>query len=156
MKSLIPINQSVFSDEFESVNLENTFLLSKIDAKNMWENYIDKNSRPFHLLDDLHWLYSGHSNDIGNWIDAYNNDDYRSVSAILDSFMNWQDEEELLFFMSRFFVIRTTWKDFKSGWINFLMSEDDSPVLLNEKKLKKVLVFTPLGRITRCAIQSAR
>lgn len=149
MKDLILINQSEFSEEFESIELNSTFLLSKTKAKLIWEKYIDMEFKPYHLLDELHWLNSTSSKNIGNWIESYNNDDYRKIRNVLNSAIPWEASDKLFFCMSRYFIVQTTWSDFKTGWINFLMCEDENPVLINGNDLDSVIIFTPMGQIKK-------
>lgn len=152
MEGLTLISQSEFCEEFESVDLKDTFLLSKIDAGEIWKKYIDKELKPYHLLDCTHWLNSAIKESIGSWIDPYNEDDYETVRSILDSEIIWESTDILYFCMSKYFVIKTTWRDFKSGWINFLMCEDESPVLINDNNPENVLVFNPIGNINKVSM----
>lgn len=149
MEGIISIKQSEFCKEFESLDLKNTFILSTKKAEDVWRMYIDKDFKPFHSLDKTHWLLSNSSKSIGTWLESYNNDDYQRVVNMLDLELEWNEDDILFFFMSRRFVIMTTYQDFKIGWINFLMCEDDSPVLVNKNINDNVLVFTPIGKINK-------
>jgi len=152
MESLISIKESEFCEEFDSVDLLSTFLLDKSEAEKIWGKYIDKELKPYHQLESSHWLNATINNTIGNWIEAYNEDDYETVKVILESEINWLANDILYFCMSKYFVIKTTWMDFKAGWINFLMCEDESPVLINENNPENVLVFNPIGSIKRVSM----
>jgi Protein of unknown function (DUF2947) len=151
MEGVISIKQSEFCKEFESVDLKNTFILSTQKAEDIWRMFIDKDFKPFHSLDKTHWLLSNSSKLIGSWLELYNNEDYQTVAKSLDLALEWNEDDILFFFKSRRFVIMTTYQDFKIGWINFLMCEDDSPVLVNKNINKSVLVFTPIGVIKKVA-----
>lgn len=152
MESLILINDSEFCEEFDSVDLQSTFLLDKSEAERIWKKYIDKELRPYHQLKSSHWLNATINSTIGDWIEAYNEDDYETVSVLLESEIDWVANDILYFCMSKYFIIRTTWMDFKKGWINFLMCEDESPVLINENNPENVLVFNPIGSINKLSM----
>lgn len=147
MIDLIEIRNSQFSEEFESLDLEFTFLLDRKFAKEIWIKYIDKDFKPYHQLENRHWLYSEKSIEIGNWLVPYNDDDYCSLEKLFDLKVHWNSNDLLFFVMSRYFIIRTTWCEFKKYSINFLMCEDESPILINQNDMQKVVVFNPIGSI---------
>lgn len=147
MRSQIKISVSEFSKEFETCDLKNTFLLDKDSANNLWKTLVDESFKPFHLLDKTHWVNTIPKKNIANWLASYNIDDYETIANILDKEIDWDDNEELFFIMSRYFIIKTNWIDFKNAWINFLMCEDESPILLNEKDIKSFLTFAPMGYV---------
>ena len=154
MEGVLSIKQSEFYKEFESVDLKNTFVLNTKEAEDIWRTYIDENLKPFHSLDKTHWILSNSSKSIGTWLESYNNDNYQKVVKMLDLELDWNEDDILFFFMSPRFVIKTTYQDFKNAWINFLMCEDDSPVLVNKNINKNALVFTPIGVIKKVASDS--
>lgn len=149
MEGLISIKESEFCEEFKSIDLENTFLASQKEAEEIWRKYIDKKFQPYHQIDKYHWLNSTVYLDIGSWIESYNEDDYSTVEFILESELTWDNDDTILFCMSRYFIIRSIWSEFKKGWINFLMCEDENPVLINECNQENILIFTPIGRIRK-------
>ncbi len=152
MATLISISKSKFREEFESIDLRNTFLLNRSEAEQIWGKYIDKELKPYHQLGSSHWLYFKGNKTIGSWLEAYNDEDYEKVRVILESEIIWASDDILYFCMSKYFVIKTTWSDFKTGWINFLMCEDEGPVLINEVNPENVLVFNPIGNIKRVSM----
>ena len=139
MDGLIKINHSRFSEEFKSIELDATFLLSKNYAQKVWKFFIDRDFKPYHQLGHSHWLYSFSSTVVGSWTDSYNNEDYVYLEKLISSRVNWNLDDQLLFLMSRHFIIKTTWSDFRKASINFLMCEDESPILINQDNHRHAL-----------------
>jgi len=143
----IEIMKSEYSDYFENIKASNTiFLYSKEFSKELWSNYFDENSKSYFSLDDENWLIKSNEFELGEWIDYFNDDNSELVKKHLQKSIDWELDDEVLFFISSLLSIQTTWEIFLNSWVSFLECDDDCPILINKSnKQKEAIIFKPIG-----------
>ena len=149
MNKTIPIMISDFSEEFEGVDSEGIVLLTKEQASQVWQKYIDEKATSYFRLPDDNWIIKSEQVIIGEWLSDFNKNRSQETKAKLDSSILWSDNNTVWFCISKALVIETSWYDFKRLWMNFLECEDDGPILLNSKEVNCALLFFSIGNIVK-------
>ena len=91
--------------------------------------------------------------DVRLWVEDFNSDKPEGVRARLKGTVDWPDHQAVYFCSGYAFIVETRWDIFLKHWMNFLMLNDDGPLLFCPDK-PHVLTFTPLGAI-RVAVREA-
>ena len=149
-EDLICVQNIDYGEYFEKAGKGTVFLLSGETAEKIWDSEIYANSTSYFNLPDDCWVVSSKSSLIGNWIEAYNNDDNDAVEELLRRAIDWRDDVIIRFFAKKKIVFQTKWCDFLCYWDEFLAVEDDCPIILpKDNSRKEALVFRPIGDILK-------
>lgn len=146
------IFKTTFSDEFDNLNVDDVFLLSKEESASVWSKYIDKKASSYFKLEDNNWLITSKRLVIGNWLEDFNRNRTENVRDILSNNLSWNKEDIVWFCISRALIIEAPWEKFRNHWICFLQCEDDCPILINRNSVGSALIFRPIGDILKIMI----
>jgi hypothetical protein len=144
------IENTLYKVCFESIPYNSIFLLSEVEASNLWSEYISINSRSYFDLHDNCWVIKSKQIVVGDWLTYYNTDDNDSLTILLKKIFNWADEELIRFFANRNCVIETNWKYFLKYWDCFLAVNDDCPIVIpNDSRFTEAILFKPNGHVLK-------
>ena len=147
---LICVQDTVYDEYFENIERNTVFLLSGEAAERAWNLEVYPNSSSYFDLPDDCWIVAVQSRPIGQWLEAYNNDDNALVEELLRGALNWPDTTILKFFAKKKIVFQASWCDFLRWWDEFIAIEDDCPIIIPENGSgKEALVFRPVGDILK-------
>ncbi|MEL6862997.1 MAG: DUF2947 family protein [Bacteroidota bacterium] len=144
-----PVSISHYSDIFEGLACDDIYVLNEQNAITIWKNHVDQKATSFFKLPDEHWLVTGHQETLGHWLNDFNEDHSQRIQQLLNSTVDWNDEDIIFFSISHLIILETSWKTFKNNWIYFLHCDDDCPILVNSSYSKEALVFRPIGDFIR-------
>lgn len=149
-KELICVQETGYADYFKKTLKNKVFLLDVKMAESAWDHAINIGTSSYFDLPNDCWLISSDSVRIGDWLEAYNDDDNYAVSKILRDSVNWPEDDFVNFFAKRKIVFKVKWKDFVLYWDDFIAIEDDCPIVIPEnKKRKEAILFRPLGDVLK-------
>jgi len=134
------------SEEHEPGDLANIRPLTPESARLFWSTYFKTGRRHVMQLDEGHWARKLEWQDIGNWFDDYNADKPERVRQLLSECVDWLDYHLVYYCQANTCVIEANWGTFLKYWMNFLMFEDEGPILFNPHN-PHVLAFMPRGGI---------
>lgn len=135
-----------FFVEFESIEI---FILDSSESELIWNEYIKSSGKSYSSIENENWLVASDFKVIGDWITDFNNSEISQISNLLGSECVWKDSDTIAFIISKYEIIETEWKNFKSNWINFLYCDDDCPIVINLTNFDSAFYFTPLGKIIK-------
>jgi len=142
------ILKSDFSEEFVNQIEGSAFLYSRKTSSDYWDKYIDKKSSSYFSLLDNNWIVESKKNNLGFWIEDYNNDNSEQVQKLLLDKIPWKLEDTIIYCISRFLIIESTWENFTKLWMNFIECDDDCPIIINLNVKGNAIVFNPIGSIS--------
>lgn len=145
----VPIAKSDYSEEFIDIESESLLLLTKNDALDIWTSYIDEHAASYFQLQDENWVIQGRQENLGRWLEAYNDENSSIVENKLNEVIPWENESIVWFCISKALIIETSWKEFKKLWIHFLECEDDCPIIISKNKKGYAILFKPIGDFTK-------
>ena len=144
-KNLTAVNS--YKKYFAEVVLENIFFNTTEESSSLWHELIDPNANHYFELTSTSWLISAEKQCLTNWIESFNNGDYELVKSILSQNVIWNDDDEIVFFISSSISFSCTWKVFKENWSDFLSIDDECPVVINEINDNCILLFSVSGSL---------
>jgi hypothetical protein len=139
------IFSSFYKEEFENVNSDNIYLLSKQNSASIWSQRIDKEANTYFYLPDNNWLVVAGYTNIGEWEKSFNSEEPKMVRDLLSKSVDWSNDEVVFFCINRDTVIETCWEVFTSYWINFLYCESDCPIIMTESNRREAFIFRAIG-----------
>lgn len=146
-ENLNPVESTQYKDFFDDVPEKAVFVYEKSCGEALWEDVIGKESSSYFNLPDDNWVVSKTSRKIGEWIEAYNNDENRIVADALQKELDWSFDTKVRFFGKKSVVLETSWKNFLQYWDGFIALEDDCPILVKEGVRETGLLFRGIGDI---------
>lgn len=145
-KKFVSVEKTVFKNCFEGIPPEKVFLLPKEDAYHFWEERVDSKATSYFNLSDDSWIITSEKEELGMWIEAYNNDDNDSVSDLLQKAFCWEENKPIWFCVSKEIIFQSSWCIFLKYWDCFIAAEDDCPILLSSSELEEqALLFRAIG-----------
>jgi|RhiMetdeSRZDD1v2_1073273.scaffolds.fasta_scaffold52333_2 DUF2947 family protein len=149
MKGKLPILESEYSEYFSDATVNSVFLLSINESQNIWNNNIDQKADSYFRLPDDNWLVVTEQIIIGDWKEDFNANKVQDVQQLLNRSVTWNDEDIVLFCIRKNKILETNWSEFKRLWINFILCEDDCPILINHQIKGCAILFRPIGDIAK-------
>ncbi|MCG9962786.1 DUF2947 family protein [Shewanella cutis] len=146
-ENLSPVESTQHKDFFDDVPANTVFVYERSCGEALWEDVIGKKSTSYFSLPDDNWVVSKESRKIGEWIEAYNNDENKIVGDILQRELDWGFDTKVRFFGKKSVVLETSWKSFLLHWDGFLALEDDCPILVKDGDIETGILFTGTGDI---------
>lgn len=144
-----PINKSSFSEEFEDTDSSGIIALDKSSSLRIWNTHIDNAASSYFNLQQGNWIVKSNKSVIGKWISDFNSNESENIQSLLDTCVDWNNDDLIYFCISKFIIIKTNWLKFKELWINFITCEEDCPIIINERKTNAAIIFTAIGDIIK-------
>ena len=149
-EKMISVDNSPFKECFQGANLSDTFLLSKEAANDLWAKRVDERAASYFNLPDESWVVSSEYENVGVWIDAYNNDTNSIVSDLLRHSFSWSDNTKIWFCVNKHIIFESSWLSFLKYWDGFIAVEDDCPIVIAQTgKSRDALLFRSIGDMVK-------
>jgi hypothetical protein len=104
---IICVQDTEFNEYFENTGKNVIFLLREEAAEKAWDAEIHTNSSSYFNLPDDCWIIASNNSSIGDWMEAYNNDNNVLVEELLRGVFDWQDNRIIRFYAKKKIVFQT-------------------------------------------------
>ena len=152
-KDLSPIRATPHFDTFiepsTEIYVDQISVMSKSAASAFWHTHIDDAATNYFGLSDSSWIVLHPKQRLGNWMDAYNRQEYGSVTDLLER-LPLEAQCEIAFCANVSTVLVASWKTFCQAWFGFIAISDESPIVLPRARNRQhgfAVIFTPRGAI---------
>ena len=125
--------------EFEKENCENLDEADKQYLKpfsrsyccKLWNEYVSEKHRHLMLVENQSdWKIQNKTVQEYNWFEDWNNDQFDAFNVNIAPILNWQENDEVYFFWSRYSGLETEWRFVCKYWMSFLY-EDEMNIVIN-------------------------
>jgi len=152
---LIPLRETAlfetFSEPTNETYADHIFVMSKLSARVLWKSHIDETATTYFGLGDSSWLVLNPKRRLGDWTEAYNRQEYGTVTTLLER-LPLPQGREVAFCANANTVLVASWQTFCLAWFGFISISDESPIILPrefDREHEPALIFTPRGAIWR-------
>ena len=146
-ENLNPVELTQHKDFFDDVPTNTVFVYERSCGEALWEDVIGMKSSSYFSLPDENWVISKGSRKVGEWMEAYNNDENKQVADVLQRELGWILETKIRFFGKKSVVLETSWQNFLLYWDGFLALEDDCPIVVKDGDIETGILFRGIGDI---------
>lgn len=148
--ALTQVNSTKYRDFFEGVPANNIFLLDEKLASDFWLKHISIEGNSYFSLPDNNWVINGFSEPLGDWLEAYNDDNNEPVSQLLKRSFSWSHNTSIWFCISKEIIFQLSWEDFLKHWDCFVAIDDDCPIVIGfTADLQQALILRGIGNMSK-------
>ncbi|KFF16058.1 DUF2947 family protein [Flavobacterium hydatis] len=113
----------------------------------LWNKYVSESKKHLMLINNPEeWKIKNEIKKEYNWQNDWNETNTEAFSENVKSLIDWEEDDEVMFFWNKYSGIESKWRIICKYWISFLY-DDESNIIINPKN-KKVIILSTNGNLS--------